>query len=78
MLNLTRRVGECIYIGKDVFVRVSGISGGQVMLAIDAPKDIPVHREEIYWKIQEEKRLAAASERVKKFLDEATTILEKE
>ncbi len=54
MLILTRRVGEAIMIGDDVNVCVLGIRGNQVRIGIDAPKDIPVHREEVYYKIKEE------------------------
>ena len=55
MLILTRRINERIMIGGDVEVVVLGIKGGQVRLGITAPKDTPVHREEIYQKVQREK-----------------------
>lgn len=55
MLILTRRIGEAICIGDEVEVRVLGIKGGQIRLGIVAPKDIPVHREEIYERIQRER-----------------------
>ena len=55
MLILTRRIGETIIIGNDVNVTVLGVNGNQVRLGINAPKDTPVHREEIYNKIQNEK-----------------------
>jgi carbon storage regulator len=52
MLILTRRVGESVKIGDDIVVAVVSINGQQVRIGIDAPKDIAVHREEIYEKIQ--------------------------
>lgn len=52
MLILTRRIGESVYIGDEVRLTVLGVRGMQVRLGINAPKDIPVHREEIYHKIK--------------------------
>ena len=55
MLILTRRVGETLMIGDEVSVTVLGVKGNQVRLGVNAPKDIAVHREEIYQRIQKEK-----------------------
>ncbi len=55
MLILTRQIGESIMIGDDVIITVLGIRGEQVRIGIDAPRDVPVHREEIYDRIQREK-----------------------
>jgi carbon storage regulator len=54
MLILTRRVGETITIGNEINVTVLGVSGAQVRVGIDAPKDVAVHREEVYARIQAE------------------------
>lgn len=54
MLILTRRTGETLNIGDQIQVTVLGIKGNQVRIGINAPKDVPVHREEIYEKIVNE------------------------
>ncbi|WP_078594287.1 carbon storage regulator CsrA [Evansella clarkii] len=61
MLVLTRKLNESIKIGDDVEVKIIGIEGDQVKLGISAPRNIDIHRKEIYLAIQEENNAAASS-----------------
>jgi carbon storage regulator len=61
MLILTRRVGETVMIGNEVTVTVLGVKGNQVRIGVNAPKDVAVHREEIYERIKREEDLDSRS-----------------
>lgn len=65
MLILTRHTGESLIIGDDVKVTILGMKGSQVRLGIDAPKEVSVHREEIYERIQTEERIKKEYEKLK-------------
>ena len=59
MLVLSRHRDQCIMIGDDIIIRVVDIRGGKVRIGIEAPREIPVHRQEVYDDIQREKGLGA-------------------
>jgi carbon storage regulator len=63
MLILTRRLREVLRVGDDIKVHVLGMKGGQIRLGVEAPKDVPVHREEVWVRIHHEaQRPVAAAE----------------
>lgn len=64
MLILTRRVGETLMVGDDVTVTVLGVKGNQVRIGVNAPKEVAVHREEIYQRIQREKNGSADEDNI--------------
>jgi carbon storage regulator len=61
MLILVRRIGESLMIGDDTRVTVLGARGNHIRIGIEAPKEVPVFREEIYRQIQKQKKIEAAA-----------------
>ena len=62
MLILTRRIGESVHIGDDIRLTILGVRDSQVRIGINAPKEIPVHREEIYYRIKHEQEMRSATQ----------------
>ena len=71
MLILTRRVGETVMIGNEVTVTVLGVKGNQVRIGVNAPKDVAVHREEIYERIKREQDHDSSVHSSTKMVDDA-------
>ena len=65
MLILTRKIGETIIINDDITVTVLGVTGNQVRLGMDAPKNISIHREEVWKRINKEKNVAPTTDKEK-------------
>ena len=63
MLILTRRVGESLMVGDEITVTVLGVKGNQVRIGVNAPRDVAVHREEIYSRIHDDHAQEASEER---------------
>jgi carbon storage regulator len=71
MLILTRRVGETVMIGNEVTVTVLGVKGNQVRIGVNAPKDVAVHREEIYERIKREEDTESRAGTSARMIDDA-------
>ena len=71
MLILTRRVGETLMIGDEVTVTVLGVKGNQVRIGVNAPRDVAVHREEIYERIKREQAEAGHGAPAHEQIDQA-------
>ena len=63
MLILTRRVGESLMVGDDITVTVLGVKGNQVRIGVNAPRDVAVHREEIYNRIKDDDETKPAEQK---------------
>ncbi len=61
MLILTRRPGESIHLGDNIKITILSVKGKQIKIGLDVPEDMPVYREELYRKVQEQNRMAAQS-----------------
>nr|WP_289037045.1 carbon storage regulator CsrA [uncultured Allobacillus sp.] len=68
MLVLTRKTGESIQIGDDITIKVVAVEGDQIKLGIDAPKNVDIHRSEIYEQIIEANQHASLNEETKEFI----------
>ncbi len=66
MLILTRRVGETVMIGNDITVTVLGVKGNKVRVGVNAPREVPVHREEIYERVRAEELAATQGNAARK------------
>ena len=61
MLILTRRPGESLYLGDNIKLKILSIQGKQIKIGLEVPEDMPVYREEVYRRVQEQNRLAMAA-----------------
>ena len=75
MLILTRRAGETVMIGSDVTITVLGVKGNQVRIGINAPKDVAVHREEIFQRLKKSKAHRDQCRLITEWVDEAVKII---
>ncbi|MBI3896760.1 MAG: carbon storage regulator CsrA [Gammaproteobacteria bacterium] len=62
MLTITRRIGQSICVGNNVRITVLRTNGNQIRIGVDAPKEVPVHREEVYERIKQKRALATGSQ----------------